>query len=145
MLVINVIAIAISEVFFVIIREEFDVCEREESDFAIQFALPLSIDIHFRHLDDIANLKLKSCLIVCIWNTRLLHSCEGWQFSLLWRNEELIRLWIQMLAELRRTHIEISSSECSFSVWWSRNWLKTACARSKLRVVLKHNNDDTNI
>lgn len=82
MLVINVIAITIAEVFFIIIREEFDVCEREEADFAIQFTLPLSIDIHFRHFDDIANLELKSCLIVRIWNTRLLHSCECWQFSL---------------------------------------------------------------
>lgn len=84
MLVINVIAIVVSEVvLLVIIREEFDVCEREEADFAIQFTLPLSIDIHFRHFDDIANLELQSCLIVCVGNTRLLHSCKCRQFSLL--------------------------------------------------------------
>lgn len=62
--------------------DEFDMREGKVSGFALQFALPLTVDVRFRHQNDVAHLQLESGLVVGVWHTRLFDACVRWQFAL---------------------------------------------------------------
>lgn len=71
------------EVFFlVVVRQEFDVCEREEADFPSQLALPLPVYVHLCYFNYVAHLQLEGRLIVGVWHPSLLDAGVSRQFSL---------------------------------------------------------------
>jgi hypothetical protein len=76
LLLTNEISVTESVLVLVFVRQELDVREGEEANFTSQLALPLPVDVHLRHLDDVANFELQSCLVVCIWYAGLFDASE---------------------------------------------------------------------
>lgn len=58
--------------------DEFDVRERKVSRFALQFALPLAVDVRLGHQNNVAHFQLEGGLVVGIWHSRLFYASVCW-------------------------------------------------------------------
>lgn len=72
---------------------ELDVGEGEVANLPVQLTLPLAIDVHFRDLDDIADIKPQRCLVVGVGDPRLLHPSVRRQLPLWTSNVSSVRVW----------------------------------------------------
>lgn len=55
---------------------------KKTTDLAVKFAFPLSVDMHFGHLDSVAHLETQGRLVVCVRYACLLHSGVRGQLAL---------------------------------------------------------------
>lgn len=65
-----------------LVVDEFDVRKRKMSNFAVQLALPLAVNVRFRYFYYVSDFQLQGRLVVGIGYARLLDLCERRKSSL---------------------------------------------------------------
>lgn len=71
-------AVQVVQIATLYLVDKLDEREGKVAHLALGLALPLSVDVHLCHGDDVAHLQLERCLVVRVRDTGLLYSRQGW-------------------------------------------------------------------